>query len=53
MLTNSAMNPEQAAALQAAYAAARREWQRVVWAALERYRAEREAAGWRQPSSRA
>lgn len=31
-----------AAELQAAYAAARREWQRVVWAALERYRMERE-----------
>ena len=38
------MTPEEAAALQAAYAAARREWRRVVWAALQRQREEREAA---------
>lgn len=35
---------KQAAELQAAYAAARREWQRVVWPALERYRMERESS---------
>lgn len=37
-----AMTQQEAAALQAAYAAARREWQRVVWPALDRYREERE-----------
>lgn len=31
-----------AAELQAAYAAAPREWQRVVWPALDRHREERE-----------
>ena len=35
---------EQAAALQAAYAAARREWQRVVWVALAKQREAKEAA---------
>ena len=37
------MTEQEAAERQAAYAAARQEWQRVVWAALERYRLEREA----------
>lgn len=35
---------EQAAVLQAAYAAARREWQRVVWVALAKQREAKEAA---------
>lgn len=36
------MTPEEAAALQSAYAAARHEWQRVVWAALQRHREAKE-----------
>lgn len=36
------MTEDEAAERQAAYAAARREWQRVVRPALERYREERE-----------
>lgn len=38
----NAMTETEAAERQAAYAAARQEWQRVVWAALERQRMERE-----------
>lgn len=38
------MTETEAAERQAAYAAARREWQRVVWPALERHREEREGA---------
>lgn len=37
-----AMTETEAAERQAAYAAARREWQRVVWPALDRHREKQE-----------